>query len=580
MAQKNRTKELWLIPKRVNLHQTVCLIDGMIERNYDGTSWKPQKQNDLGVNLKRWGATKDGKNISSQAIRTLVASIPQYLGFLYVNTEHKPNTICLTEAGRALWDRHRDELVKVPNLKAGKERLLKESDIVLKQMEKLQITNPIINKDCENIGLFPFRFMIKLLLQVGYLDQEEIAYFLFQVRNEDELDQTVGEIESFRRLPDDKRESRINAFRDTHIGSITLVKASSAGYFMSLCQITGIIDRIKITPDNRKTPITALKIRDEYLDYAREMIDSRYKQAEVYDFKDNLQLWIDYMGNPSRDFPPVDVSIVNKTNGKFLVQVYQEGCCKYDDLINEYGILQFPMFVNEQYDIKLLDIVTGGEWKTICVQPSFEQRSFEIEGDLAEYKPEEESLERIADEITAHCEAANFSEKTLNYLNTLYKTTGIDKTNDKSLRGAYLEYYVYRMLGMLREEAVIDDVIWNGRIGKYGLPTQAPGGKTGTPDIIFIIDDFHFVLELTTIKSKSLQFRAEGSSVPDHVRLYRQNSDDPVVGVFCAPIIHERNTAIMQSAIASHGIPLHCICVSELVALLLTRDREEIKTML
>ena len=133
---------------------------------------------------------------------------------------------------------------------------------------------------------------------------------------------------------------------------------------------------------------------------------------------------------------------------------------------------------------------------------------------------------------------------------------------------------------MLREEAVIDDVIWNGRIGKYGLPTQAPGGKTGTPDIIFIIDDFHFVLELTTIKSKSLQFRAEGSSVPDHVRLYRQNSDDPVVGVFCAPIIHERNTAIMQSAIASHGIPLHCICVSELVALLLTRDREEIKTML
>ncbi len=580
MAQKNRTKELWLIPKRVNLHQTVCLIDGMIERNYDGTSWKPQKQNDLGVNLKRWGATKDGKNISSQAIRTLVASIPQYLGFLYVNTEHKPNTICLTEAGRALWDRHRDELVKVPNLKAGKERLLKESDIVLKQMEKLQITNPIINKDCENIGLFPFRFMIKLLLQVGYLDQEEIAYFLFQVRNEDELDQTVEEIESFRRLPDDKRESRINAFRDTHIGSITLVKASSAGYFMSLCQITGIIDRIKITPDNRKTPITALKIRDEYLDYAREMIDSRYKQAEVYDFKDNLQLWIDYMGNPSRDFPPVDVSIVNKTNGKFLVQVYQEGCCKYDDLINEYGILQFPMFVNEQYDIKLLDIVTGGEWKTICVQPSFEQRFFEIEGDLAEYKPEEESLERIADEITAHCEAANFSEKTLNYLNTLYKTTGIDKTNDKSLRGAYLEYYVYRMLGMLREEAVIDDVIWNGRIGKYGLPTQAPGGKTGTSDIIFIIDDFHFVLELTTIKSKSLQFRAEGSSVPDHVRLYRQNSDDPVVGVFCAPIIHERNTAIMQSAIASHGIPLHCICVSELVALLLTRDREEIKTML
>lgn len=52
MAQKNRSKEIWLIPKRVNLHQTICLIDGIIERKYDGTSWNPQKQNNLGVNLK------------------------------------------------------------------------------------------------------------------------------------------------------------------------------------------------------------------------------------------------------------------------------------------------------------------------------------------------------------------------------------------------------------------------------------------------------------------------------------------------------------------------------------------------
>ena len=63
MAQKNRSKEIWLIPKRVNLHQTICLIDGIIERKYDGTSWNPQKQNNLGVNLKKWGATKYGKNI-------------------------------------------------------------------------------------------------------------------------------------------------------------------------------------------------------------------------------------------------------------------------------------------------------------------------------------------------------------------------------------------------------------------------------------------------------------------------------------------------------------------------------------
>ena len=32
MAQKERSKELWLIPKRVSLHQTICLIDGIVDK--------------------------------------------------------------------------------------------------------------------------------------------------------------------------------------------------------------------------------------------------------------------------------------------------------------------------------------------------------------------------------------------------------------------------------------------------------------------------------------------------------------------------------------------------------------------
>jgi len=577
MAQKNRTKEIWLIPKRVSLHQTICLIDGIIERKYDGTSWNPQKQNNLGVNLKKWGATKDGKNISPQAIRTLVASIPQYLGFLYVNTESTPNTICLTEAGMALWHKHKDELVKVPNLVEGKDLLITESESVLKQMEKLQITNPVINKDCENIYVFPFRFMLKVLLKVRYLDQEEIAYFLFKVRNEDEVDVIVQEIENFRNLPSENREVLINAFKGTHIGNITLVKASSAGYFISLCQITGIMDKLKVTPNNRNGAIAALKINDTYIEYVEEMLNSKYQNTEIYDFEDNLQLWIDYIGNPGRDYPPIDVSVINKVNSSFLIQVFKDGACKYDDLIDENGVLQFPMFVNEQYDVKVIDISTGDELETLTICPAFEQREFEIEGQLCNAVVANETLEDVAKEITEHCSATNFAGKTLNYLNTLSKVTGIDKTKDKSLRGAYFEYYVYKMLNILKEERVIDEVIWNGKIGKYGLPTQAPGGKTGTPDMVFMIDDLHIVVELTTIKAKSLQFSAEGSSVPDHIRLYKQESGKDVVGVFCAPTIHERNTAAMKSTIAPYGIELHCITDKELVELLFSKDKDKIK---
>lgn len=579
MAQKNRTREIWLIPKRVNLHQTICLIDGIIERKYDGTSWNPQKQNNLGVNLKKWGATKDGKNISPQAIRTLVASIPQYLGFLYINTESTPNTICLTEAGIALWHKHKEELIKVPNLVEGKDLLITKSEAVLKQMEKLQITNPVINKDCKNIYVFPFRFLLRVLLKVGYLDQEEIAYFLFKVRNEDEVDMTVQEIENFRKLPTENREMLINAFKNTHIGNITLVKASSAGYFISLCQITGIMDKLKVTPGNRNGAIAALKIKDTYIGYVEEMLNFKYQNTEVYDFEDNLQLWIDYIGNPNRDFPPIDVSIINKTNSSFLIQIYKDGACRYDDLIEESGVLKFPMFVNEHYDVKMIDISTGDELGMLDICPTFEQREYEIEGKINDTVVPGETLEDVAREITEHCEATNFAGKTLNYLTTLAKVTGIDKTSDKALRGAYFEYFVYKMLCILQEKNVIDEVVWNGKIGKYGLPTQAPGGKTGTPDIVFTMDEVHIVVELTTIKAKSLQFSAEGSSVPDHIRLYQQETGKDVVGVFCAPTIHKRNTAAMESTIAPYGIELHCITDKELVELLLTEDREAIKSL-
>ena len=580
MAKKDRSKEIWLVPKRVNLHQTICLIDGIIERNYDGTSWNPQKQNNLGVNLKRWGATRDGKNISPQAIRTLVASIPQYLGFAYINTNTTPNTINLTEAGKALWAKHKDGLVKVHNLQESENLLITQSEIVLRQMEKLQITNPIIQKDCENIYVFPFRFMLKVLLQVEYLDQEEIAYFLFKTRNEDEVDLTVQEIRNFRVLSKDARKSLINEFKSTHIGNITLVQAPSSGYYVALCQTTGIIDRIKVTPVNNEKKILALKINDDYQEYVRYILAEKYNKAETYNFSDDLQLWIDYIGNPYRDYPPISVTLHNKTNNDYLIQIFKESKCKHDDLILKSSSQQYPMFVNEEYKIKIIDIKTGTELKEEEIVPDFMNRDFNIYSSSENTTIDEETIDDIVKQINDHCVVSNFTGKTLNYLNTLSKTIGIDKRSDKALRGAYLEYYFYKLLSKLKSERVIDDVIWNGKIGKYGLPVSAPGGKTGTPDIVFIVDNKHFVLELTTIKAKSSQFSAEGSSVPDHIRLYKDDADVDVLGIFCAPIIHERNKNAMLSLIDQYGIKLCCVDNKQLTDLLKTKDRNIIKDAL
>lgn len=558
MAQQNRSKEIWLIPKRVNLHQTICLIDGIIERNYDGTSWNPNKQNNLGVNLKKWGATRDGKNISPQAIRTLMASIPQYLGFAYINNNTTPNTICLTEIGYDLWNYHKDKLVKVPNLNDGKDKIITSSKLVLKQMEKLQITNPVILKDCENILVFPFRMTLKLLLKLDYLDVEELAYFVFKIRDESEFDLAAKEIQNFRKLQEEERISIIDEFKKTHIGNITLVQAASSKYYQSLCCLTGIIDNVKIKPSNFSSTLSGIKIKEEYKQYVSSVI-TKYQGVQPYDFKNNLSLWIEYIGNPKRMIPPFDVEFKNENEDSIFITIKKNDVPLDCDVLEKNSCMYFPMFINEEYELEISNIEDG---QLLCkekILPNYDNNSFSIKFREKEHYLKQESLEDLCKEVMIHSNANNFDGKMANYLKVINKITGVNKLEDKSLRGAYYENLFYKILNSLKDSNKIDDVIWNGKIGKYGLPVQAPGGKTGTPDIIFSINGVDYVLELTTIKSKAMQFSSECSSVPDHIRLYAQTTKNKVVGIFVAPIIHERNTNTMKSVLEKSNIEMLCI---------------------
>lgn len=558
MAQQNRSKEIWLIPKRVNLHQTICLIDGIIERNYDGTSWNPNKQNNLGVNLKKWGATRDGKNISPQAIRTLMASIPQYLGFAYINNNTTPNTICLTKIGYDLWNYHKDSLIKVSNLNEGKDKIISSSEIVLKQMEKLQITNPVILKDCENILVFPFRMTLKLLLKLDYLDVEELAYFVFKIRDESEFNLVTKEIQNFRKLPEEERISIIDEFKNTHIGNITLVQAASSKYYQSLCCLTGIINNVRIKPSNLSNALSSIKIKDEFKNYVNDTI-IKYQNIQPYDFKNNLSLWIEYIGEPDRLIPPFDVEFKNDNENSIFITI-KKGDIPLDcDILEKNSCMYVPMFVNEEYVIEISNIDDGEILYEEKISPNYNNNSYSIKSIEGEKSLKQESLDDLFEEVMVHSAANNFDGKMANYLKVINKITGVNKLEDKSLRGAYYENLFYRILNVLKDNGKIDEIIWNGKIGKYGLPVQAPGGKTGTSDIIFSINNVDYVLELTTIKSKSMQFSAECSSVPDHIRLYSQTTRHKVVGIFVAPIIHERNTNTMKSVLEKSNVDILCI---------------------
>ena len=185
MAQNNRDKEYWLIPKRANLHQSVVLLKGIIDSDYNGKNWNSSKQDRLGSYLGKNGATNSGRNITPQSLRTLLASIPQFFGFTFINTNTTPNTLLVTKAGSEIVKEFETFLedYDYSNLRDGEKDggVINYSETYLKQFLKLQLTNPVILKDCKNTLVFPLIFTLQVLKVTRYLTYEEIALFILEV---------------------------------------------------------------------------------------------------------------------------------------------------------------------------------------------------------------------------------------------------------------------------------------------------------------------------------------------------------------------------------------------------------------
>jgi hypothetical protein len=581
MVQKSRSKEVWLVPKRGSLHQMICLVESIINRNYDETRWNEQKQNNVGNDLRKRGAVRKKVTPSNQSIRTLLASVPQYFGFIYIDDSTTPNTIKLTEAGKNFYEHHKNQLKNIGTLSEGSESgdLIQSSKVFLEQFEKLQITNPIILKDCENIFVFPFRLILKLLMALDYLDREELAYFVFSIKDEDELPLVTERIKRFRSQKKVDRDVEIKLFKDTHIGNITLVQAPSASYFENLAVNTGIIEKLKISKPNPgcsiQEKITAIKIKPESKSYVLDILNNKYSGAEIYDFKNRRNLWIDYIGSPERLIPPRDIQLINKSKNSVIMTVEKNGLMLDGDLVESDCSLLFPMFINEDYNIILISPHDGVVLDRVIITPDFSKLAYDFKVKVSTDR--HESIEDIGNKIIEHSQSKNFESNFLSYLNILENIIGADLTSNKNLRGAYYEYLFYQLLERLKDEGIIDDVYWNGHIGQYGLPRPAPGGKTGTPDIVFELNGEYFIKELTTIKAKSTQFKAEGSSVPDHIKLFAESNEDKKInGIFSAPLIHTRNTSAMQAVLEPTGVTIKCIEDINLVKLLLTKDKNKI----
>ena len=551
-----KEREYWLIPKRSDLHQAIIFVHG-IHENYDGKSWNASAQDRIGSYLAKNGATNDGRNISPQSVRTLLAGIPQFFGFIN-KIESTPVRIEVTEVGKKLIEetRAQKESCRFKNLKQGhKERkTISHSDLFELQFRKLQLTNPKQISYCHNIFVFPIFCLLKFLDKLKQLNKEEIAMYLFKVKDHSEIDFVINEVQNFRNLSINDRKKLITNFKKTDIGNKALVKAPSTSYFLSLCSYLKCFD---VNKDK-------INLNHEY--DISDLLDF-YENIFPFDFDEDENLWNDFFSNSEVKSTPKkhtirnnylnDLFIIYKRNNKEILQ----RVISYNDENNENEIIldtlddiknEIQVICCETHNIVLEESINGRE-KTIITREKSNN-----------YSKQESKLDNV-DLIIEHCSSSTFDSVFQNKVDLISRITGNDYSRDKSLRGGRLEELFFKMLQEDFKEGLLkDEPIWNGGYDQMGMPRPAPGGNIGYGDIILLIDDLQIVFELTTIKSKSGQERSEAFSVPHHIKNHADKyPDKKTIGIYLAPEVYDRVTMGMESNVILGNSKLSCFKIDE-----------------
>jgi len=567
---RTRSLEIWHIPKRQNVHQIIGAVELLAKEEFNGKSWTMMRKENFNTQLGRQGLTNNGHPLSPSARRTLEALI-KYLGFIYVDNSTTPPTINVTNAGFELIKKHGSVLGKRRTLRQtqdNKEEIL-ESPLVKHQMAKLQITNPVIKEDCINILLFPFRITLRLLLELGRLSKDELGYIVFSMKKDDEYNLIVERIKTFRSLPESRREAEIEAFKNTEVGNLTLVQAPTAAYYIGLCVGTGLCER---NGDE-------LMIRDSKADEVKELLE-KFKGVHPFDFADNLRLWIDYFGNVDKLRPPLLINITLKNKACIYIKVLDnEGKETERGVISEEKPeLSIPLFRGEVYRFEFYSFTNAQKIAEQTIKITQDRISFDIP--VQQETKIVWSFDSVIKKIDELMTSRDFDPEYSQHINIVKTITSRTNFNVAQLRGGRLEYLFYRLLKILKEKGVIDDVVWNGRLDEFGLAYPAPGSREGDSDIYFFIDNILYVLEVTTIRAGAMQWSAEGASVHDHILnlLKRVKGSYKVVGLFSAPTIAPRVTEMFRHISSKDRVPHKPISIPDFIKILKS-GREAIKKL-
>jgi len=405
------------------------------------------------------------------------------------------------------------------------------SNILRKQLLKWQYPNPFEGKGnvapyTRSLKLFPFRAMLKLLRKFGPITEKELALFVWKIKSDDrsELNRVEQEILNFRRLGKTKREKIRNS--DPLYVTCHEYEAHLRPYIIAtgLCTFDPKSRSLSTDP-NAKLEIS--KILSESIEVKT-------------DWKDEEE-WFGYFGDTKYYHPPrkVELRFISKKGpgANIYVQVSRNKSKIYG-ITNHNGSAFFSLYENMKYKVEALcpkesKIFYKG---FIVVKPSVNQITIKIGRAPL---PEKETIEGLTEKVSQLL-SKGLDDEIKERIEMRIKIEGkeITRKHLRLVRGGRFEELIYRLLNMFKNK-VFDDVVWNGRIGEWGLPipAQKVSQETGKklPDILVFQNDHVYVVETTLLKGRAQWEKPEAVSVPEHVEdMISEFRDKKVLGIFIA----------------------------------------------
>ena len=509
MGRTTGELENWLVPKRCNVYQTLAFL-AVLDKYPSYCNFTSSNQNNVATKMRKdYGAAKSS-TIQPQAARTTKA-LAQYMGFI----TNKDDKIVITDIGYKFLNNHRTELInKGYTLTKPKSPLISEADEWKEQMIKLQLTNPTQPK-CENIYIYPFRFVLNLLMKLDYIDIDEMAMFVFLSKTNGDLIKTEKKIYKYRAKNYKAREKEKKKFAGTTFGNISIKQAPSAGYFMSLCVATGLIERVKVNipnPGSGSKKISAIKIKQGKISEVTTILFSYGSMNKIVFSHDERRMWDYYYCLDGINYP-VEIEIKNKTATNIYVQIdnttksinneqeFELGC-KSKEIIYTYPGFNYVAHIYDMTDVNPSDSINlNSSSSGISVLKSNLSKSAILR------KTE------IINEIKELISSKGFTSRIQKQLDMYNKFTGNVIKDTRMYRGAYLELYFSMLFDYLKSKKVIDDCEYSISTGKYNLPHPTPLKA----DYVISVDKYSIVLEITLLRpgktkiNKDMKLEIEGA---------------------------------------------------------------------